>query len=706
MTFTHCYIYAYTGLSKHAHIHFDGIHYYVNQLYPKLGDADTYPRRGPSLNHVIINIYARAKGKLVDETKISRCTRIMNFLRREKVEYSPEDSKRVINGEIDRIKYFLGDEVYVTSSGIVTGKQVSQELEDMLFGEGSGRTTIGLISLELDIGRDVVSKKICEFKESSLASQFYVEGDTVYPRLELVRLAEELNKELEKHHALSCLEFCSKFNIDFKALRWLVDNRLKGGVLIVDDKIVIQSVWFESYKCRVIERLNQVEKPLSLGNINCDDIPVLVRQLLLTQDWIRNCKEIEGGFSRTGEFVPRQYTEAKRQDCVEKLEQEGVVLMRDLLAVGIKHPKTYLESNSDNKLYFYTDYVVTESYVTETLVNIHEDLQSVGFCEVLCGALGAVESTDDRVSIYKAHLASKVGKETRTVVHKNDVDLLVVTAKYLQASEKVLVDYYNVQAEQEAETLLNEKLKLSQFDIESDDDDLNKVILDQSEVRKCTSEQALRKKASDLLQTPPPDGYMPDFINKLLKEKVVSSFKTTLLSTFKGHLAHKSRQDLLKLYVHLQAILNVQPHDAKLAAKLFTELTDYASNLSWKVRDLVSTSASDPKSLSDKLQATEDLSDHDIDLTKRSLQANLLRQVSIATDPPLILHLSVLIVHSQAYTKGVLRSSGKHVPKILKLLSETPLFDEFSALKNAIIQKHPQQEQSSLAESIKTQLHV
>ncbi|KAA8917233.1 hypothetical protein TRICI_000626 [Trichomonascus ciferrii] len=630
----------------------------------------------------------------------------MQFWRREKVEYSPEDTKRVVNGEIDRIKYFLGDEVYVTSSGVVTGKQVSQELENKLFGEGSGRTTVGLVSLELDIGRDVVGKKISELKESRLASEFYVDGDNLYPRKELVRLADELNNELEVHHALSCLEFCSKFNVDLKTLHWLVDNRLKGGVVIVDGKIVVQSVWFESYKCRVIERMNQVDEPSSLDNINCDDIPVLVRQLLLTPDWIRNCKEIEGGFSKTGEFVPRKYTEAKRQGCVEKLEQDGLVSMQDLFAVGIKHPITYLESNSDNKLYFYTDYVITEGYLAETLSNINEDLQNVGFCEVLCGALSAVESTDDRVAIYKGRLASKIGKETRTVAHKNDVDLLVVAAKYLQDTEKMMVQYYNSQAEEDAKTLLNEKLKLSQFDIESDEDDLNKVILDQSDVRKHTSVQALRKKVSELLQTPPPDGYMPDFIDKLLREKVVSSYQTTLLSTFKGHLAHKSRQDLLKLYVHLQAILDVKPHDAKLANKLYTELAEYASKLSWKVRDLIS-SASDPNNLNDKLQATDDIREHDVDLTKQSLQANLLRHVSIATDPPLILHLSVLVVHSQTCsTNGVLRASGKHVPKILKLLTETPLFDEFSALKDAIIQKHPQQEQADLAESIKTQLHV
>lgn len=634
----------------------------------------------------------------------------MQFWRREKVEYSSEDSSRVINGEIDRIKYFLGDDVYVVSSGegIVTGKQVNRELEDKLLGDGTGKTTIGLISLELDIGRDVVSKKLKGFKESSLASEFYVENDNVYTRQELVRLANELNKELEKHHALSCLDFCSRFNINVKALRWLVDNRLKGGVLIVDDKIVIQSVWFESYKCRIIERLNEVDKPLYLDNIRCDDIPVLVQQLLLTQDWIRNCREIEGGFNKTGEFVPRRFTEAKRQDCVEKLEQDGLVSIQDLLAVGIKHPKTYLESNSDKKLYFYTDHVITEDYLHETLSAIHEDLQNMGFCEVLCGALGAVESTGDRVAIYKSHLASKVGKETKTVTHKNDVDLLVVTAEYLQNAEKVLMEHYNALAEEEAETLLSERLKLSQFDIETDEADLNKVILDQSNVRKLTSEQVLRKKVSDLIQTPPPDGYTPELINKLLKEKVISNYQTTLLSTFKRHLAHKSRQDMAKLYVHLQAILDVQPHDAKLAAKLFTELIDYANQkLSWKVRDLVSTSASDPKSLSDQLQSTEDLTKHDISLSKQTLQTSLLKQVSTATDPPLILHLSVLIVHSQTCSiEGVLRASGKHVPKILKLLSGTPLFDQFTALKNAIIQKDPREEQSSLAESIKTQLHV
>lgn len=662
------------------------------------------------------------------------------------VKYSPEDVEVIINEEIDRIGHFLGDQVYITSSGtgVVSEKQLSLDLENKLL--STGRTSIGLLSLELDISREILDGIIK--RPTSFSTEFYIDSNgNVFTRGELKRLEEALLTQMANSTTVSALDFCAKHNLHLNALRWIVDKRLPEDTVVINESIVISSTQLAKYSQLMADRLNSLSEPTAVMTTfkGSDIIPELLQPVFLSPKWIREQQSINGMLTQEGIFIPKTYTENKRKGCVEKLKQQGFIQISELSSVGIKKPQNYLESNLARELhlYFLTEYVITENFISETLEHIKTDLKTVGFCDLSSTPLASINVADDQANIYKKHLATNLHSHLKSVPHKPFTTMnksLLLTEWYLEKAVTNFTTYYKNLAESQAEELVQDKLKLAQIEIEGsmDSPEVDNLILDKSGAKTNivlkNGVQALKTtlKEEALLVPPPPDSFTADVLG-LFSHRVITEYKTTLIDAVKNKLAYRHRQDLLKLYCYLQGIVDLHPQDTKLASKLLAELKVYGNkNFHWKAKNLLISEKQgdkneDPQKLLEatfsELSTPPDPSapstnnytlEHDMNTTKQMLQNNLLRQVSIASDPALVLHLSVIIVHSRTLsTAGILHASGKHVPKILKVLnSDSPannsesqsLLEVFTSLKDAIVNHASLETQSRLALTVKAHL--
>jgi hypothetical protein len=163
---------------------------------------------------------------------------------------------------------------------------------------------------------------------------------------------------------------------------------------------------------------------------------------------------------------------------------------------------------------------------------------------------------------------------------------------------------------------------------------------------------------------------------------VRSAYGDTALSTLTELLGAEKRRSLCKMSVYIGGINCI--HDSKLRAKLLEELIMYAG------KSLNITVDEDENILDAQEFQSLQFSSAELLETVSTINQAYQRQLDKATDPALILHLSVLGLFTATHPGTALRATGKLVPKILRELANDVDQDKLAPyveLKNAILAK-------------------
>ncbi|CAN6644456.1 hypothetical protein TRVA0_020S01838 [Trichomonascus vanleenenianus] len=586
------------------------------------------------------------------------------FWSRETPTYTPEDAEEIARGHLDDISRALGEKIYATKDGLLTETRIKCIIEQAV--NGPGQTSIGLLSTKIGLPKSDIESALAEIK-----GRFYLQGETVICAGEVTRLEDELIKEIEQERYAIDLTLYNALNINASFLEWLVDRlKRKGEDIVNEHGLIIRQSDLSKFEKNIVESLNSSSKPTRVDSLNSDIPRGVLNHLSRNLQWLRNHDDLKGSV-RNGVFTPDQYVSDQLTELIGRLDSVGYIKLGEFSTLGMKQS---VESVVPGGAKVLSTLVFTQAYIDSLREECISKLDEQGYFEMSKSIHVEGITGHDWIQLKELVLEGISG-----IKKLADGETITKPSKQTATIEKAK-DYFIAGIQKTVEEALsspsNPDLYLNCANAYFNGEDATSVLLSQPAARRLNSvtTTSVVQYFTSSLRLPKP--VVSDLIPKAMPV-IEPTVQSTLARVLKEQILDITRHRVAKLQVYTSG-LELVATDTKLHQKLESELKDYAATY------LPETNAEED--LSSNLFQPTSSKDECIEKTYGEMLSALRAQLAQTTDMALTLHLAVLISLAKSNPPAILRASGKHVPKLLKLHSEL-LPPEFTELKDAIVGK-------------------
>jgi hypothetical protein len=512
-------------------------------------------------------------------------------------------------------------------------------------------------------------------------------------RGEVDEIAQQLISTLTANKYLDLMSFCIKQRIHREFLEWLI-KRLEDKhdiSLEIVDNVVIQRNYLEQCTNIFVEQLNAFEGSISLKDVCLDIVPEIREPVeLCIVKLARDSNRIRGTIDRNRVFVHEAYRKKQLDRLLDHLSNEGVLEIAELKANGVKNIQRFAVDVGVT-VHISPNYLVSSNYIDIIRQFVQRKLTAPGWIDLAAIEFPEIANTTDRTYIIEQLIVSNIPRKTVRNVNKR----FLVTSEFELTLKQNLTEHFINDAKEAADSLANNLQVVAR---DGDEFELKDAIIkqtrqpDQETITNYTTTQF------DLPST------LASALMATIAKEIRLVYLDHITETTINILQDTKKDASIRFTVYLQGLHSL--NDKKLRAKLWTELLDYCK-INLEILPINGDEQIDdplPWMIADQTV---------LSACKDRLTTNLKAQLNKVSDPALILHLAVLLIHGQSIAvnpPGLLKASGKHVPKLLKEILDAnldsppipELADQFVALKDVIVGKKSSAEQKRLAQTVKT----
>lgn len=509
----------------------------------------------------------------------------------------------------------------------------------------SGRTTIGLIASDIGVDQSVVREQIKHVENV----QFFQSEDNVICEKEVKKLTHLLVEETQAMGARRYLPFCSEHQINYNAVEYF--TKIAKPELVISRELVVLKLLFDSGKKNLVNKLQSSETPLSLNALPAEsgfNAQIWDEIIQTASKWLKD-ESPQGNLDRDNVFTPFAYREKQQTGLVEKLRNNGTIKSQEFSATGIKDGVKFCKNQglccAQLKAIIYTD-----DFLLSEVQKHQAGLESKGWSSIKY----EMPLTDEEQFIKKCLIPQLQG---RLVVTKERTSTYAISTSFLNSLVSKINSHFSSLVEQTVDATFKANPKIASESVATI---VSKIVHGPDGPSEASLGTFLNVQDDDLRR------YLMKRCLATVRDEFSSSVKTLVESKLSALEDDATRKQL----VYFNGVDSIRQYDAKTAKALDEELlTKYAH------------------------RPTIQFEKEALDITRKQLVDRLRQQLKAAQEPALVLHLAVLIAHSdffsqQTGTPGVLKASGKYVPKLLKILKAAgfPQDEKLIELKQAISQ--------------------
>lgn len=384
-------------------------------------------------------------------------------------------------------------------------------------------------------------------------------------------------------------------------------------------------------------------------------------------------------------YISDKFRVGKLRELTDEYQSTGFMLVESFTSLGVRKVESYLKVQAQPAgANLIGDFVISDLYIEKVVDDLSTRLMDTGIANF---DVDDFHNEDGR--LQKVLLDSYIAPKLKCKV-SSKVSLFVYTSEFEKQFKQIVID-----VAQEKGCELGQTVKVTkEMVLENNGPE---VIINES--FNLDGGKTLQKEVQSRMNiTHDQASY---FFSAISQVVISEAFQKSYVDAVKHRIEQLKLENLSKLVVYFQGLESVEPHDRKLTDKLVDELLTYSDETLYIHVEKLDIPGS--------IGLFKNRLGHDVlTSTKEKMIQSLHRQLSNSQDPALSLHLSVLLFHAQ-YCPGVLRISGKHIPKVLKALEvmqiESDMLKIFLELKDAIVGKQSPDLQKRLAQVVKTRMN-
>ncbi|KAF8249741.1 hypothetical protein K440DRAFT_621212 [Wilcoxina mikolae CBS 423.85] len=536
----------------------------------------------------------------------------------------------------------------LSGTGILTESRARIEIAQLITGS-SGRTSTFAIASELSIDPLVVDRLLPTAAE--LTGWGRVGASTIIKTGEFESLKLQLKDELSKG-VVSTADFCRRSRIDADLLRRLLPADHEGWL---GAESVYGKGYYEDVKALASARLADVQVPVELVSLDSAAPVQFLRKVVA--DVLR--EGVVKGTLEGEKFVPDAYVQARHTALVDELQTDGLISAKTLLKERVVDPEAFVKKHVPEAVLL-ASHFVTPAFISQMKGSTLDSVRTKGWSDTkdpekrlevgdekrlrqivlkdlpeLCEVAGVVVSKDLETGLQakcrsfareKAEIAwRRRSKEKPAAIKRQELTQLLGSGQFL-ISPALLSHFTN--------SLL--PYAVSQFN---------------------DKYEQMRQAVLDSAKAIFVDKYHARFYIHL---KGVEGIKDpSLKSRLAGDLLHYARDSGITAVEKLETVLIVE--DPNVNLQLLNDLRGV----------LQQTGAGKPENcLKDIQRALRNLeADFPVEDALAKKKANMMEEINSqlqnSKDLSLAL-LSTLLLVLATKSEGVLKATGKYVPKLLK----------------------------------------
>lgn len=604
--------------------------------------------------------------------------------------YSVKDVTAIIEHNSSMIEQAVGCVFYFTNSGkeVITREQAFRELLSML--KSSGRTTIRQLSDDLDLGTDLVEELVQEargHKQKDGTPLFYISplDRTVLGQKELQRLTDlVLDLLFKSRGSVKLLQFCKEGGVDMQFVDWFVVHmRAKAEKLSLADDIMYDDDAYDKCMTSTTDQLEQQQKSFDLNAFHLTNEPDYNSDLvkLVKSRILHGSISVVGKVDAQGNYTPKTLGDEKRKQLQAEFDLSGC-----MPSAQFKKNKLTGDTVSAGASGKWT---LSRQYIAKVCSEFDQVLAETGWINLHPEALRKCEYTnlarnidDSRTieQIVDEHLIDKIQRVVRPTRLQGK---FIFTPNFDDKCRQAICEQWLKTIREKAV----EAGKLEEVQSAFADDDaftLREALLRHVSL---PSDTQLAESTISLREVPQPlRQYLAEQCNKTLNGQLIKE----LMETASEELESKRREAVTKLELYVNGIDAVSIGGAT-QTKLCEELVMYAQQsltiLGVKpdsglpqLREMCKKNSGSPEQINE---------------AKQLMLTRLKSQLEKASQGAQVLHLALLIEFGARIAvdpPGMLRATGKYVPKLLKQIKEEQRVDPermaiYENLKDVVVSK-------------------
>ncbi|KAL7275295.1 hypothetical protein RUND412_001776 [Rhizina undulata] len=587
----------------------------------------------------------------------------------------------------------------LSGSGVILERIARDEVEKRIVCNGDHeqtRTSIFRIASDLSLDSRTIERLLPLQREG----WGRIGASTIVTTGEYKRLEEALRDSLENAVVLVS-DFCRCEEIDLELFRKLLSSAVgeAGWHWIGHDKGWVSSVPFYEAKEQEVERLlEDCSRPIAISEL-LPHAGLPAPFLLKVVSGLIKSQVLKGTTDGTS-YVPDVYIKEKQDLLVEELNRNGVIAAAVLQKAGVDEPEAFVREKAP------TARLLDSNFITSDFVAHVESL-----------VIGNVEQSGwSNVKDPDLRLTTADEKALRKVILKDLPELSEVEDRIISKSLESTLVYRALQfSAQQAESLYKRKTK----------DGNNTAVLKQQDLLKY-----LTTTNSSIAPT-----IISSFMNKIYpqaSEKFTTHVSGLITADIKAAKQSFVETHYARLLVHHSAMKDIR--DPSLKTKLALVLWGYVQESFYgvaiekleaalekdddfdprclqKIKEALKKNPKKPEENLEELFAALTASFEELDMVLPSTdminakKSSMLQDMNSkilqkSKDASLLLLLTLVIIHATKRS-GVLKISGKYVPKLLRELQKAgditeAVAETLASVKDAIVaQKDISDEQAA-----------
>lgn len=564
----------------------------------------------------------------------------------------------------------------LVSGGLILERHARSLIEKAIFSDrDSSRTTL----LELASFANLEVKKV-EALLPPNDEPFWgrVGNFSVIRKKEYITLQEDLQRRM-KDQVLIISVYCKEKTIDTQFFRKLLGESVRTSDtewIGYDRDMVCTKAFYEECQSALRADLAQISTPIEISTL----LPERQLPVTFISSLLKSMLKEDGnppGALKGITYTPHSFVEARRDGFIKQLHRDGILGLETFRAEGLEnHPG----------LHILEKHVVTEGYIAQLKISMEERFRTEGWAEV---------------------------KDTHYPLSSGDENALRLMLRSRQGD-------YDIHAGRLVSRTLKQSLVEKGIDFAVQQAQLASKLKSKGDIRsKALKLQDLLQFLSESSSVPPP-----------VLTSMLDTIYPIALDSFNGRIAivqEEAAKNIRGIFwekgyarfqIHYAALQGLE--EGPLRSKLEADLVDYARELlighldryeAFMEPDVIPSSILDfrialQQTANSTAKPEQILKNIDMGLQgvimklvvdstsetisenqKKKFTSDLRAQLQKTNDASMALTLTLILLHA-GLGPGVLKASGKYVPKLLKLLQskiDQQTVDDLVRLKDAVL---------------------
>lgn len=479
--------------------------------------------------------------------------------------------------------------------------------------------------------------------------QYFQSEDNILCEKEVKKLVALLIEKTQAAGAVKYLPFCSENQINYNAVEYF--TRIAEPELVISREFVILKSLFDDGKNTLVGKLQNSKAPMSLNSLPAEpgfNAQVWEEIIQTASKWLKS-NDSKGNIDRDNFFTPHAYREMQQTSLVEKLKSNGVIKAQEFSTAGVRDGVKFCQ-NQGLTCGLLKTIIYTEKFLKSEVQKHQAELESKGWAAIKY----EMPLTDEEQFIKKILIPQLQG---RLLVTKERTSTYVISTSFFNNLVTKMNNHFNGLIASIVDNTFKANSKITSESVATI---VSKIVHGPDGPSEATLGPFLIVQDEDLRR------YLTKRCLSTVREDFSSSVKTLVESKLSEIEDNASKKQL----VYFNGVDSIKQYDAKTAKTLDEELlTKYAH------------------------RPTVHFEKEALEATREQIVDRLRQQLQAAKEPALVLHLAVLIAHSDFFSQqtglpGALKASGKYVPKLLKVLKAAGYSgtEAFTELKQAISQ--------------------